>query len=103
MVHGVALVWVLYTCVVFMLPYAFPVTWENFNYAPFAIVLWTAFFIVWWFVHARFWFKGPLRDFEGEEEEDQAVLAHEGEYEDGAEYVSVEEQQELKQAENKQD
>ena len=102
MVHGIALLWVLYTCVVFMLPYVFPVTWENFNYAPFAIVAWTIFFILWWFLHARFWFKGPLRDFEGEGEEgEDAVLAHEGD--DGAEYLSVEEQQELKQAENKQD
>ncbi|GJP40992.1 hypothetical protein CLOM_g643 [Closterium sp. NIES-68] len=61
-VHFLALLWVLYTMIVFMLPYAFPVTVENLNWAPVAIAAWIGFFVTWWVVHARFWFKGPVRE-----------------------------------------
>ncbi|CAI7930123.1 unnamed protein product [Closterium sp. NIES-54] len=46
----------------FLLPYAFPVTVENLNWAPVAIAVWVTIFVTWWIVHARFWFKGPVRE-----------------------------------------
>lgn len=63
-VHAVALLWVLYTSIIFNLPTAFPPTWKNFNYAPVAIVVWLVALLSWWFVHARFWFTGPIRELE---------------------------------------
>lgn len=89
-IHLTALLWVLYTCIAFMLPTAFPVTWEFFNYAPVAILLWAVLFMGWWYLQARFWFKGPTPDFE------QDAAAQE------EQFLTVEEQQDLKASEGKQ-
>ena len=45
--------------VLFMLPQAFPVTIQTFNYTPvvFLVVLGGA--SIWYFVSAKHWFKGP--------------------------------------------
>lgn len=58
-VHVMALVYVLYTMVVFMLPSAFPITSENFNYSPIGLALCVGFILLWWIIDAHRWFKGP--------------------------------------------
>lgn len=58
-VHLVALVWILYSVVAFNMPYLFPITTQNFNWAPVALVICLVLLLVWWVVDARFWFTGP--------------------------------------------
>eukprot|EP00475_Leptophrys_vorax_P035902 TRINITY_DN59796_c0_g4_i1.p3 TRINITY_DN59796_c0_g4~~TRINITY_DN59796_c0_g4_i1.p3 ORF type:complete len:145 (-),score=12.45 TRINITY_DN59796_c0_g4_i1:80-457(-) len=58
-IHAMALVYVLYTMVVFMLPTAYPITAENFNYSPIGVAISVGFFLMWWVVDAHRWFKGP--------------------------------------------
>ena len=55
----VATIWVAIIFVLFMLPQAYPITINNFNYAPvvFLIVLGGA--AIWYFASAKNWFKGP--------------------------------------------
>src|SRR5436190_596595 len=54
-----ATIWVVIVFVLFMLPQAFPVTIQTFNYTPvvFLVVLGGA--SIWYFVSAKHWFKGP--------------------------------------------
>jgi amino acid transporter len=55
----VATIWVVFIFVLFMLPQAFPITIQTFNYTPvvFLVVLGGA--ALWYAVSARHWFKGP--------------------------------------------
>jgi amino acid transporter len=61
----VAVIWVLFIAILFMLPTVNPRTpgvnvYATFNYTP-VVVLGTFLIItVWWLVSARFWFKGPV-------------------------------------------
>jgi amino acid permease (GABA permease) len=55
----VAVVWVLFITVLFMLPQASPVTAKTFNYTPIAVLVVLGFAGVWWLVSARNWFTGP--------------------------------------------
>lgn len=59
MVHATALLYCIYTIIVFNLPAAFPIVQTNFNYAPLGIGITFVLLLVWWFANARFWFKGP--------------------------------------------
>eukprot|EP00250_Pteridium_aquilinum_P019113 c24301_g1_i1 orf=93-1733(-) len=68
-VCGVAFMWVCYTCSAFLLPTAYPIEWGNFNYAPVAVGLVMSLSMVWWFLDARKWFTGPLRNIAKEEAE----------------------------------
>lgn len=58
--HLVGLLYVLYTISVFMIPTAFPVNWDNLNYTPIGIAAVVAFFLGWWVLDARRWFRGPF-------------------------------------------
>ena len=55
----VATIWVAFVFVLFMLPQAFPITINSFNYTPvvFLVVLGGA--ALWYFASAKHWFKGP--------------------------------------------
>ncbi len=55
----VATIWVAIVFVLFMLPQAFPITINSFNYTPvvFLVVLGGA--AIWYFASAKKWFKGP--------------------------------------------
>jgi len=55
----VATIWVVFIFILFMLPQAFPITIQNFNYTPvvFLVVLGGA--SLWYAVSAKNWFKGP--------------------------------------------
>ncbi|MFD9705841.1 amino acid permease [Lentzea sp. NPDC059081] len=55
----VAVAWVVFISVLFMLPQASPVTAKTFNYTPVAVLVVLGFAGVWWLVSARKWFKGP--------------------------------------------
>lgn len=57
--HLVALLWVLYSVAAFTLPYTFPVTSQNFNWAPVALAICLLLLLFWWILDARHWFTGP--------------------------------------------
>jgi len=55
----IAVVWVAFITVLFMLPQLSPITLETFNYAPIAVLVVLGFAGIWWVVSARHWFTGP--------------------------------------------
>lgn len=56
----IAVLWVIFISVLFMLPTAAPITSVSFNYTP-VVVLGTLLLItIWWLASARKWFKGPV-------------------------------------------
>ena len=55
----VAVAWVVFITILFMLPQASPVTAKNFNYTPIAVLVVLGFAGIWWLVSARKWFTGP--------------------------------------------
>lgn len=59
-VAAIAVVWILLSSVLFMLPQSSPITTTSFNYAPIALgaVLFIA--TLWWFATARRRFQGPV-------------------------------------------
>lgn len=59
-VGGVAVTWILFSSVLFMLPQASPITAHSFNYAPIALGVVLAVATVWWFAAARRRFHGPV-------------------------------------------
>ncbi|GGS30894.1 amino acid transporter [Actinokineospora fastidiosa] len=67
----VAVVWVGFITVLFMLPQVSPVTAETFNYTPVAVLVVLGFAGTWWLVSARRWFTGPK--VEGTPEELAAI------------------------------
>ncbi|MDF3149387.1 MULTISPECIES: amino acid permease [unclassified Streptomyces] len=56
----VAVTWILFSSVLFMLPQASPLTAHSFNYAPIALGVVLAVAAVWWFAAARRRFHGPV-------------------------------------------
>ena len=55
----IAVVWVAFITVLFMLPQVSPVTAATFNYTPVAVLVVLGFAWIWWLVSARTWFIGP--------------------------------------------
>src|SRR3954469_10777356 len=55
----IAVAWVAFITVLFMLPTASPVTPANFNYTPVAVLVVLGFAGIWWLASARNWFTGP--------------------------------------------
>jgi hypothetical protein len=55
----IAIVWVVFICILFMLPQFSPITAADFNYTPVAVVAVLGFAGIWYAVSARKWFKGP--------------------------------------------
>src|SRR5689334_4686875 len=55
----VAVAWVVFITVLFMLPQASPVTAKTFNYTPIAVLVVLGFAGIWWLASARKWFTGP--------------------------------------------
>lgn len=70
-IHGLALLYVVYTAIVFNLPTLFPVSTQNFNYNPIGVGIFIVFFVGWWVLDARKWFRGPdpVHLIDGGEEE----------------------------------
>lgn len=59
LVGWIAVVWVVFISIYFMLPQFSPITWASFNYAPVAFGLLLLFVYGYWLLSARKWFKGP--------------------------------------------
>ncbi|MGO8959266.1 MAG: amino acid permease [Streptosporangiaceae bacterium] len=55
----IAVTWVVFITILFMLPQFGPIGWKTFNYAPIAVVAVIGFAGIYWLVSARKWFKGP--------------------------------------------
>jgi amino acid transporter len=55
----IAVVWIAFISVLFMLPTANPFTPLTFNYTPVVVLGALVILTVWWFASARHWFKGP--------------------------------------------
>ena len=65
----IAVVWIAFMCVLFLLPIsprgipgAADFSWDFVNYAPITVFGALALFGGWYFVSARHWFTGPMRD-----------------------------------------
>jgi amino acid permease (GABA permease) len=59
LIGTVAVLWVAFITVLFMLPTVNPVTVKTFNYTPLAVLAVLGFAGIWWLVSARHWFTGP--------------------------------------------
>jgi amino acid permease (GABA permease) len=55
----IAIVWVGFICVLFVLPTVGPITAATFNYTIVAVLIVVGAATVWWFAGARTWFTGP--------------------------------------------
>ena len=60
----ISFIYICYTCAAFLLPTLYPLRWDTFNYAPIAISVALALILLWWFLDARKWFKGPVRNID---------------------------------------
>ena len=67
----IAVIWVVIISVLFMLPAVTPITRDNFNYAPVAVLGVLVLVTIYWLVSARHWFKGPI--IQGSESELEAI------------------------------
>lgn len=59
LIGTVAVAWVVFITILFMLPTANPIKPGNFNYTPVAVLVVLGFAAIWWLVSARTWFTGP--------------------------------------------
>jgi amino acid permease (GABA permease) len=59
LVGTIAVIWVVFITILFMLPLAGPIGWKTFNYAVVAVGVVLGFSGIWWLVSARHWFTGP--------------------------------------------
>ncbi len=55
----IAVLWVIFISVLFMLPTVHPVTAVTFNYTPVVVLGTLIILVIWWSVSVRHWFKGP--------------------------------------------
>jgi amino acid transporter len=55
----IAVVWVCFITVLFMLPQVNPISRTTFNYTPVAVLAVIGFAGIYWLVSARHWFTGP--------------------------------------------
>jgi amino acid permease (GABA permease) len=55
----IAVAWVAFITILFMLPQVSPVDAATFNYTPIAVLVVLGFAGIWWLVSARKWFTGP--------------------------------------------
>jgi hypothetical protein len=55
----IAVIWVIFITILFMLPTVSPISVSNFNYTIVAVLVVLGFASIYWAVSARKWFKGP--------------------------------------------
>jgi hypothetical protein len=58
-VGWIAVAWVVFIAVLFILPQYAPITIDAFNYAPVAVLVVIGFAGIWWIASARKRFTGP--------------------------------------------
>jgi amino acid permease (GABA permease) len=59
LVGTVAVIWVIFITILFMLPVDSPITVSNFNYTVVAVLVVLGFATIYWLVSAKNWFTGP--------------------------------------------
>ncbi|KAF2463538.1 amino acid transporter [Lindgomyces ingoldianus] len=78
-VAAIACLWIAFISIVFCLPTANPVTSQTLNYTVVAVGIILSFALGSWFVWARKWFTGPIRQVEGQavviSQEDPILIA----------------------------
>ena len=67
----IAVIWVVFISVLFLLPTATPITATDFNYTLVIVPGLFVIITIWWLVSARHWFKGPI--IQGSEVELEAI------------------------------
>ena len=60
-VASAAVLWIAFISIVFCLPELNPVNSQTLNYAPVAVAIVVTYSLGLWFVSARKWFTGPIR------------------------------------------
>lgn len=59
-INIIAMLWVAFITVLFMLPTAYPINnWTTFNYTPLVVLGTLALLTIWYLVSVRHWFTGP--------------------------------------------
>ena len=58
-VNVIAMAWVAFITILFMLPTFRPISWSTLNYTPIVVLGVTSLLVVWYAASVRFWFKGP--------------------------------------------
>jgi amino acid transporter len=71
LIGWIAVIWVAFISVLFMLPTAYPITSADFNYTPVVVLGVLILVTIWWLASARHWFKGPI--VQGSEAELEAI------------------------------
>ncbi|KAH6902590.1 APC amino acid permease [Coprinopsis sp. MPI-PUGE-AT-0042] len=71
-----AIVWIAFISIAFILPQVNPVNSETLNYAIVAVGIVIIYSVGFWFISARKWFTGPVRQIEGVLLCSLAMLAH---------------------------
>jgi amino acid transporter len=86
-IDWIAILWIIFICIIFMLPAFFngtpwktPFLWSAFNYTPIAVGAAFLLFGGWWVISAHKWFKGPIR--QGDEAELERIEREFGEDEE---------------------
>ena len=59
LIGWIAVIWVVFITILFMLPTASPISAVNFNYTVVAVLVVLGFASIYWLVSAKNWFKGP--------------------------------------------
>ena len=59
LVGWIAVIWVAFITILFMLPTANPIGWGNFNYTIVAVIVVLGFAGIYWLASAKNWFTGP--------------------------------------------
>lgn len=62
----IAVLWICFISIIFCLPTANPVSDQTLNYTPVAVGIVAAYAFGSWFLWARTWFKGPIRQIQAE-------------------------------------
>jgi amino acid transporter len=60
LIGWIAVIWVAFISVLFLLPEIYPITRDNFNYAPVVVLGATVLLTIWWLLSQRKVFKGPV-------------------------------------------
>ena len=66
-IAAVACLWISFITIIFCLPNVNPVTSQTLNYTPVAVGIVCVWTFGSWFLTARKWFKGPIRQIQAEE------------------------------------
>src|SRR5262249_16272712 len=73
----IAVAWVVFISVLFMLPTITPIAAATFNYTGIVVLGTLVILVIWWLVSIRYWFKGP--HVQGTDDELRAIERRVGE------------------------